>query len=76
MRYDITGPHPVAWMRRTIDSDVIPTPRLISEGTQGVVEAYPSGTYQGRNVWRVRDDSYDPAGTRYRHVTVRVTQEA
>ena len=51
-----------------IEADVLPTPRLVDEGTRHPVEAYRTGEYNGRGVWRVRDDSYDPPGTEYRLV--------
>ena len=76
MRYDLI----VAGGGR--HSNVLPTPRLIDEGTRPGhplfgprVEAYQEGEYQGREVWRVRDDSYDPAGTEYSRVRVEVTDE-
>jgi hypothetical protein len=59
--------------------NVLATPRLIDEGTRPGhplfgprVEAYQESTYQGREVWRVRDDTYDPPGTQYVRVRVEV----
>jgi hypothetical protein len=56
--------------------DILPTPRLISEGTRHPVEAYRSDEtdrYPG-GIWRMRDDSYDPPGLVYLRVVVEVVE--
>lgn len=76
--YNIISSHPFGF---TIEKDVLPTPRLISEGTRGQVEAYKETEYvrphdgKVQSLWRVRDDSYDPPGTKYRWVRVEVVRE-
>lgn len=62
---NIVSAHP---LHPTIERDVLCTPRLIDEGTRRAVEAYKEG-----NIWRARDDSYDPAGQTYQLVRVEVT---
>jgi hypothetical protein len=64
----------------TRHEDVLPTPRLISEGTAGnwlprfPVEAYRQSVYNGKEIWRVRDDAYDPPQTEYVRVRVEVVE--
>ena len=71
MEYDIVkAEHPISWFNVAIEKDVIATPRLISEGTRGPVEAYRESEYRGKGVWRMRDDSYDPEGIAYQRVMV------
>lgn len=60
----------------TVVSPVLPTPRLLDEGWRPV-EAYEEPKSEAERlgrlyppVWRVRDDSYDPPGTKYVRVTV------
>jgi len=54
----------------TRHEDVICTGLLIQQGSARVVEAYMQEIYKGREVWRMRDDKYDPPGTEYTRVTV------
>lgn len=72
--YGILGPG----SGRIVAEPVLPTPRLLAEGYR-LVEAYESdpaseaGGVGGRGhaaIWRVRDDAYDPPGTKYTRVTV------
>ena len=74
MRYDIVSAHP---LHPTIARDVMPSPLLIQQGTRGPVDAYEASpaTDHYRAFWRMRDDSYDPPGTEYRHVRVNVINE-
>jgi hypothetical protein len=54
--------------------ECLPTPRLVDEATGGkIVEAYRDreADEQYPAMWRVRDDSYDPPGTKYVNVTLR-----
>jgi len=55
---------------------VLPTPRLISEGTRTLygIEAYQSDPASEKYpaIWRVRDDSYDAPGTEYQRVRIEV----
>ncbi len=57
---------------------VLATPRLISEGTRGPVEAYRESEYRPEvypgGVWRIRDDEYDPPATEYRRVVIEVIE--
>jgi hypothetical protein len=65
IRYDLIGTD-----GRTVATDILPTPRLLAEGGG---EAYCTDATLDRNpggLWRVRDDSYDPAGTTYTRVRV------
>lgn len=81
MRYDIVRERNGWSLGDVIELDVLPTPRLIDEGTRGPVEAYRDhewvNPHNGRpqGMWRVRDDEYDqPRGvTTYQRVMVRVT---
>jgi hypothetical protein len=79
MTYNIATSHP--FLRTTVEADILPTPRLIDEGTRRPVEAYRQSEYTNpatgrtQGVWRVRDDSYDQPGTEYRWVVVEVTRD-
>lgn len=65
VQYNIVGVN-----GRHIEHDIIPTPRLLSEGTRTYVEAYKFSELHGQSLWRVRDDTYDEPDTEYQRVRV------
>lgn len=71
MYYNVVSSHP---MHPRIDGDVLPTPRLISEGTARPVEAYAAGEYRGQTLWRIRDEASDAEGQTYQRVMIEVCE--
>jgi hypothetical protein len=73
VRHNVVRAHPI--LRAIIERDVIATPLLIEQGTRCAVEAYRDAGAGGRGFWRMRDDGYDPPGTKYELVMVEVERD-